>query len=286
MGNFVQSGVIKTAVRELATPIADVTAFAEVVDDVVTNNPFGCTAYQVGQREPLPAVEKTREAYTARIIYEDDEAQTVGTVSAKCPTVAAYTANVATVLANAALASAMGGTAAHATDSDSFSADAPLPRRERRGLHGHVRPRRRSRSRRTPTTRSSRPSRPGPTPCRRSRSDPYRNRRGTDCPRRPGAVTVPGPGRPGGSRAPVDEHTRGRGCQPAEGGDLPSPAVPSRTRPAPWIRRLFSKKSYMPEAIGTVHRCVRAGGSAVPVIGRRAGTEKETETLRFVKREK
>jgi hypothetical protein len=45
MGNFVQSGVVKTVVRELAAPIADVTAFAEVVDDVVTNNPFGCTAY-------------------------------------------------------------------------------------------------------------------------------------------------------------------------------------------------------------------------------------------------
>ena len=121
MANFVQSAVVKTAVRELASPIEDVTAFAAVVNGVVTNNPFGCTSYQSGS-ETLPAVEKTREAYTARIIYEDGEAQTVGTVSAKCPTVAAYTANVATVLANAALASAMGGTAAHATDSDSFSA--------------------------------------------------------------------------------------------------------------------------------------------------------------------
>ncbi len=35
---------------------------------------------------------------------------------------AAYTANVATVLGNAALATAMGGTAAHVTDGDSFSA--------------------------------------------------------------------------------------------------------------------------------------------------------------------
>lgn len=121
MANFVQSGVVKTAVRELAAPIADVTAFAEVVDDVLTTNPFGCTAYQVGT-ENHAAVEKTRESYSGRVIYENGEAETVGQVTVRCPTVAAYTANVATVLATAALATAMGGTAVHATDSDSFSA--------------------------------------------------------------------------------------------------------------------------------------------------------------------
>ena len=121
MANFVQSGVVKTTVRTLAAPIASVTAFEEVVDDVLTNNPFGCTAYQVGS-ENHAAVEKTGEAYTGRVIYEDGEAVTVGQITVRCPTVAAYTANVATVLANAALATAMGGTAAHSTDDDTFSA--------------------------------------------------------------------------------------------------------------------------------------------------------------------
>jgi len=121
MANFVQSGVVKTAVRDLAAPIADVAAFTEVVNDIITNNPFGCTPYQSGT-ETLPAVEKVRETYTGRVIYENGEAETVGQVTVRCPTVAAYTANVATVLGNAALASAMGGTAAHATDDDSFSA--------------------------------------------------------------------------------------------------------------------------------------------------------------------
>ena len=120
MGDFVQGSVVKTAVRTLATPIEDVTAFAAIVGDVIANNPFGCTAYQVGT-ESHAAVEKSRESYTGRVIYEDGEAVTVGTVSVRCPTVAAYTANVATVLANAALATAMGGTAVHATDDDSFS---------------------------------------------------------------------------------------------------------------------------------------------------------------------
>ena len=120
MANFVQKSITKSATRVLSSPIADVTAFTEVVNDIIANNPFGCTPYQSGT-ETLPAVEKVREAYTARIIYENGEAETVGQVTVKCPTVAAYTANVATVLANAALATAMGGTAAHATDADSFS---------------------------------------------------------------------------------------------------------------------------------------------------------------------
>lgn len=121
MANFVQKSVTKSATRTLATPLADVTAFTAVVSDIINNNPFGCTPYESGG-QVMPAVEKTREAYTARIIYEDGEATTVGTVAAKCPTVAAYTANVATIVGNAALATAMGGTAVHETDSDTFSA--------------------------------------------------------------------------------------------------------------------------------------------------------------------
>ena len=121
MANFVQKSVTKSATRTLTTPIESVAAFTAVVDDITANNPFGCTPYDAGG-VAQPAVEKTREAYTARIAYENNEAQTVGTVTAKCPTVAAYTANVATVLGNAALATAMGGTAVHVTDDDTFSA--------------------------------------------------------------------------------------------------------------------------------------------------------------------
>ena len=177
MANFVQSGVVKTAVRELAAPIATVAAFTEVVDDVITNNPFGCTAYHLGT-ENHAAVEKTREAYTGRVIYENGEAETVGQVTRPCPTVAAYTANVATVLANAALATAMGGTAAHATDADSFSATVRCHDANGEVYTVSLGRGRGSRSRRTRPTRSSRSSRPGPTPCRHSREDgsPSRDR--------------------------------------------------------------------------------------------------------------
>lgn len=53
--------------------------------------------------------------------HMDGSTGTVRRLSVRCPTIAAYTANVATELANAALATAMGGTAVHASDSDSFA---------------------------------------------------------------------------------------------------------------------------------------------------------------------
>lgn len=44
MGNFVQGSIVKMAIRELAAPIEDVSAFTFLVDDVPPNNPLGCIA--------------------------------------------------------------------------------------------------------------------------------------------------------------------------------------------------------------------------------------------------
>ena len=121
MGDFVPRSIVKSAVRVLATPIEDIATFNSIVAGVITNNPWECTPYQYGV-DTMPAVEKTRESYTARIAYQDLEAQTVGTVTAKAPTVAAYGANVTAVMESADIATAMGGTAVHALEDDSFSA--------------------------------------------------------------------------------------------------------------------------------------------------------------------
>ncbi len=122
MADFVSRSVVKSAVRTLATPIATLAAFEEVVDDILTSNPFGCTAYESGGVSHQ-GIEKTRESYTARFIVEDAEAQTIGTIAVRNPTSAAYTANIATVNATAALRTNMSGAnLAHATDDDSFTA--------------------------------------------------------------------------------------------------------------------------------------------------------------------
>jgi hypothetical protein len=121
MANFTPKSVVKSAVRTLTTPIATLAAFSEVVDDILTNNPLGCTAYESGG-QAMPAVEKTREAYTARFVYEDNEAVTVATTAVRCPTVAAYNGVVTAVPAATAINTAIGHTGVHVTDDDTFSA--------------------------------------------------------------------------------------------------------------------------------------------------------------------
>lgn len=108
MADFVMRNNTKTAVRELAAPIADVTTFSGIIASVISTNPFGCTSYESGG-ETLDPVVTSRESYTVRILYENDEARTVGQITARADSVAGFNANLAELLANTAIATAMGG---------------------------------------------------------------------------------------------------------------------------------------------------------------------------------
>jgi hypothetical protein len=121
MGDFVSRSVVKSAVRTLATPLADLTAFNAVVNDITANNPFGCTPYESGGVAHA-AVEKTRESYTARFAYENTEAVAIGTTTVRCPTAAAYNGVVTAVPAATAINTAIGETAVHVPNDDTFSA--------------------------------------------------------------------------------------------------------------------------------------------------------------------
>ncbi len=111
MADFVQKTVNKTAVRDLAVPIADVTSFNTLVQSVIDDNPFGCVGYTDAGGEAVAAVVRNREHYTAKVNFIDGEGKKVGTVSLQSPTIAAFNANAAEALANATLAAAMGGDA-------------------------------------------------------------------------------------------------------------------------------------------------------------------------------
>ena len=52
MADFTTSTTTKSAVRRLAAPLADVTAFDNLVQGVVTNNPFQCVGYNAGGDRP------------------------------------------------------------------------------------------------------------------------------------------------------------------------------------------------------------------------------------------
>jgi len=112
MADFVQKTVNKTAVRDLAAPIASVTAFNSLIQMVIDDNPFGCVDHTDSDGVLVDAVVRNREHYTAKVNFIDEETgKRVGNVSLQSPTIAAFDANAAAVMGNAALATAMGGVA-------------------------------------------------------------------------------------------------------------------------------------------------------------------------------
>ena len=111
MADFVPTTVNRTAVRDLAVPIANVTSFNTLVQSVIDDNPFGCVGYTTKAGETIAAVVRNREHYTAKVNFLDDDGKRVGTISIQSPTIAAFEANAAEVMDNAALEAAMGGEA-------------------------------------------------------------------------------------------------------------------------------------------------------------------------------
>jgi hypothetical protein len=121
MADFTTSTTTKSAVRSLAEPLADVTAFDNLVQGVIASNPFQCVTYNAKGVNHAP-VERSREAYTARIIYQDSDANTVGLITIRAGTIAAFTAVANHILADATVATALGGTAARDSDSEKYTA--------------------------------------------------------------------------------------------------------------------------------------------------------------------
>ena len=121
MADFVQKTTVKTAVRMLANPIADVAAFNTIVASVIADNPFGCVTYTASGVTHDP-VEKSKENYVAKIVYQDALAKSIGTGSHKFGSIAGFNAGAAALLASAPIATAHGGTAVRDTGSETYSA--------------------------------------------------------------------------------------------------------------------------------------------------------------------
>jgi len=122
MGDFTQKSVVKSASRDLATPFADYTTFNALIQDILDNNPWGCTAYD-SAGIAKPAVEKSKEAYAAAVVYENTEAKQVGKIAVRGPTMAAVNTAVTQISGNTAITTAMGSGVSASRDSseDTFS---------------------------------------------------------------------------------------------------------------------------------------------------------------------
>jgi hypothetical protein len=122
MGDFTQKSVVKSAIRNLVAPIADYTTFNALVQDVLDNNPWGCTGYE-SAGVTKPAIEKSKESYAASVSYENAEAKLVGKIPIRAPTMAAVNTAVTQITGNATITTAMGAgvTASRDTSEDTFS---------------------------------------------------------------------------------------------------------------------------------------------------------------------
>ena len=109
MADFETKSTTKSAVRKLAEPLADVTAFDNLVQGVITNNPFQCVAYNA-QGVNHPPVEQSKAGYTARIVYQDGLAKTIALITIRAPTIASFTSVANQIAADTAIATAIGGT--------------------------------------------------------------------------------------------------------------------------------------------------------------------------------
>ena len=120
MADFTQNTTVKSAVRNLANPITDVAAFNAIIQSVILNNPFGCVSY-MSSGVNHPPVEKSRESYTAKFVYEDSNAKRIGVGSETYNTITGYNAGISAVLANSANVTAHGGTPVHNEEGDTYS---------------------------------------------------------------------------------------------------------------------------------------------------------------------
>lgn len=122
MGDFAEKSVVKSAVRKLAAPIADYATYSSLIQDILDNNPWGCTSYE-SSGVTKPPVEKSKESYAATIVYENAQAKMVGSIPVRGPTMAAVNTAVTQIMGNAAITSGMGAGVSASRDSseDSFS---------------------------------------------------------------------------------------------------------------------------------------------------------------------
>ena len=121
MADFTTSNTTKSAVRKLATPLADVTAFDNIVQGVITNNSFQCVSYNA-QGVNHPPVEKSKQGYTSRVVYQDTEAKTVAIITVRAPTIAAFTSVANQIVADTTVATALGGSPVRDLDNEKYAA--------------------------------------------------------------------------------------------------------------------------------------------------------------------
>ena len=124
MARFTQKKSETSAVHILKQPFPDIGVFDSVVRSLILKNPLGCVSYlkpRAKGRKNHPPVERVREMYTAKFVYEDRDGKRVGTGSDTYNSVEGYHTGIAAVISNMANIASHGGKPRHLPDNDHFS---------------------------------------------------------------------------------------------------------------------------------------------------------------------
>jgi hypothetical protein len=120
MVKFRQKKGTNSSVRILKHPFPDITAFESVIQSLILKNPLGCTSYMSGKKNH-PPVEKVREMYTAKFVYEDKKGKRIGIGSETYNTVDGYHTGIAAVISNMANIASHRGRPRHVPNADLFA---------------------------------------------------------------------------------------------------------------------------------------------------------------------
>lgn len=120
MAHFNQKPGTKSATHYLKKPLPDATVFDAVVQSLVMNNPLNCVSY-MGGRKNHPPVEKVREMYTAKFVYENPDRKRIGTGQEMYNSLEGYQYGIAAVISNMANIAAHRGKVRHIPHADLFS---------------------------------------------------------------------------------------------------------------------------------------------------------------------
>ena len=120
MAHFNQKPGTMSASYRMKKPFTDVPAFDAIVRSLIMKNPLGCTSYWY-RKKNLQPVEKVREMYTAKFVYEDPNEKRIGTGQEMYNSVEGYQYGIAAVISNMANIAAHRGKVRHLPDADLFS---------------------------------------------------------------------------------------------------------------------------------------------------------------------
>ena len=120
MAHFNQKPGTKSAFHFLKKPLPDAISFDVIIRSLVMDNPLGCTSYWSGKKYHQP-VEKVREMYTAKFVYEDANGKRIGSGQEMYNSLEGHQYGIAAVLSNMGNVAAHRGKVRHIPDADLFS---------------------------------------------------------------------------------------------------------------------------------------------------------------------